>query len=529
MPISEELLTTARTWAEHDPDPETRDQINAWIAAEDAEALEAAFAGPLAFGTAGLRAAVGAGESRMNRAVVIRTTHGLVTWLKNQVDTPKVVIGCDARHGSAQFQQDAAEVISAAGGQALVLPAKNPTPLTAFTVKALGADAGIMVTASHNPPADNGYKVYLGGRVATGDAEGVQLVSPADTEIAAAIAAAPCADEVARDDAHIEHVDTRAEYLARAAMLVGPNTDVTIALTAMHGVGATLGEALLTRCGFTVSLVPEQAEPDPDFPTVSFPNPEEPGALDLGKAHAKKIGADILIAYDPDADRCAAAVPDAAAEGGWRQLTGDETGALLGDYLARRGVPEDASFANSLVSSRLLGRVAAHYGIHHEETLTGFKWIARTPNLAFGYEEAIGFCPDPQAVRDKDGIATSVVLASLAAECKTAGITLLDRLAEIHETVGALYTQPLTFRVEDLSIISTAMEKVSTTPPTELAGSPIAKVEKFAQGSKFFTENDDRVIVRPSGTEPKLKCYLESPDRERLDAIAADLREYFGI
>ncbi len=516
----------ARQWAAHDPDAATARQVLDWVEAGDTAALEKAFAGPLAFGTAGLRAAVGAGESRMNRAVVIRTTFGLINWLKQQVDEPVVVIGCDARHGSAQFQQDAAEVISAAGGRALMLPAANPTPLTAFTVKARGADAGIMVTASHNPPADNGYKVYLGGRVATGDAEGVQLISPADAEIAAAIAAAPWADEIARDTSRIEAVDTRADYLDRAARLNDPeHAPLTIALTAMHGVGASIGEELLRRCGFEVSLVPEQAQPDPDFPTVSFPNPEEPGALDLGKAHAAKMGADILIAYDPDADRCAAAVP--LADGGWRQLTGDETGALLGDFLARRGVK--GAFANSLVSSRLLGRIAKHYGLDHAETLTGFKWIARTPDLAFGYEEAIGFCPDPASVRDKDGIATSVVLACLAAECKAAGLSLLDQLEKIYATVGALYTQPLTFRVDDLSLIAQGMEKVEQDPPTQLAGSPIARVEKFAQGSKFFTADDDRVIVRPSGTEPKLKCYLESPDPQRLPLIAADLRDYFGL
>lgn len=523
------LVEYARTWAEHDPDPLTRDEVLGWIEAGDEAALSGAFAGPLAFGTAGLRAAVGAGESRMNRAVVIRTTYGLVSWLKQQVENPVVVIGCDARYGSADFYQDAAEVISAAGGRALVLPKQNPTPLTAYSVRELGADAGIMVTASHNPPADNGYKVYLGGRVATGDANGVQLVSPADAEISAAIAAAPFASEVPRSADNIEEVDTRAQYLERAAKLVGRSTSAKIALTAMHGVGAKLGTALLEKVGFEVSLVPEQAEPDPDFPTVSFPNPEEPGALDLGKAHAEKIGADILIAYDPDADRCAAAIPTHGAEGGvvWRQLTGDETGALLGDYLARRGV--GGTFANSLVSSRLLGRIAAHYGLPHEETLTGFKWIARTHDLSFGYEEAIGFCPDPQAVRDKDGVATSVVLASLASECKDAGITLQDRLAEIYSTVGRLATAPLTFRVEDLSLITRGMEKITSTPPTQLAGSEIAKAEKFAQGMKLYTVDDDRVIVRPSGTEPKLKCYLESPDPARLDAIAEDLRVFFDM
>lgn len=526
-------LNYARAWAEHDPDPSTAQQVLSWIEAGDHEALDAAFAGPLAFGTAGLRAAVGAGESRMNRAVVIRTTHGLVTWLKGQVSQPVVVIGCDARHGSAEFQRDAAEVISAAGGKALVLPAKNPTPLTAFTVKALGADCGIMVTASHNPPADNGYKVYLGGRVATGDAEGVQLVSPADAEIAEAIAAAPFADEVPRDDANISNVDTRADYLKRALTLAGGTAEergnLTVALTAMHGVGAALGEELLTSAGFKVSLVPEQAQPDPDFPTVSFPNPEEKGALDLGKAHAEKIGADILVAYDPDADRCAVAVPSAD---GWTQLSGDETGALLGDYLARRSQAGEAPkgrFANSLVSSRLLSRIAAHYGLPHAETLTGFKWIARTEDLSFGYEEAIGFCCDPAAVRDKDGIGTSVVLASLAAELKAEGKTLTDRLEDIYATVGHLYTAPLTFRVEDLSLIARGMEKVSQEPPTELAGSSIAETVPFAQGSIFFTEADDRVIVRPSGTEPKLKCYLESPDPARLPLITEDLRAYFGM
>ncbi|WP_304348298.1 phospho-sugar mutase [Corynebacterium frankenforstense] len=554
----EALLAHARRWAEHDPDPATAAEVRGWIDSGDTEALAAAFAGPLAFGTAGLRAAVGAGESRMNRAVVIRTTYGLMRWLRRTVADPVVVVGCDARHGSAQFQKDVAKVVAAGGGTALVLPAENPTPLTAFTVRHAGADAGVMVTASHNPPADNGYKVYLGGRVVTGDGQGSQLISLADKEIAGEIAAAPAADEIlaaasdgrSADGDHSAHaagetthanaageirdVDTRAEYIGRALQLTGPVTDLTIALTAMHGVGAAIGEELLNRAGFTVSLVPEQAEPDPDFPTVEFPNPEEPGALDLGKTHAEKIGADVLIAYDPDADRCAVAVP---GDSGWRQLTGDETGALLGDYLARRaaaGAENDAAdakgtFANSIVSSRLLGRIAEHYGYGHEETLTGFKWISRVPGLVFGYEEAIGFCPDPDAVHDKDGISTSVVLASLAAELKAEGKTLVDRLAEIHAMVGPLTTRPLTFRVADTSLIGKAMEKVATEPPTQFAGSPVAETKEFSQGFIFFTEADDRVVVRPSGTEPKLKCYLESPDPERLAPISEGLRAYFGL
>ncbi|APT88215.1 phosphomannomutase [Corynebacterium frankenforstense DSM 45800] len=539
-------MAHARQWAEHDPDPATAAEVRGWIDSGDTEALAAAFAGPLAFGTAGLRAAVGAGESRMNRAVVIRTTYGLMRWLRRTVEDPVVVVGCDARHGSAQFQKDVAKVVAAGGGTALVLPAENPTPLTAFTVRQAGADAGVMVTASHNPPADNGYKVYLGGRVVTDDGQGSQLISPADKEIAGEIAAAPAADEIlAAAEAspattsgfgEIRQVDTRAEYIVRALKLTGPVTDLTIALTAMHGVGAAIGQNLLSRAGFTVSLVPEQAQPDPDFPTVEFPNPEEPGALDLGKAHAEKIGADVLIAYDPDADRCAVAVP---GDSGWRQLTGDETGALLGDYLARRAAgaggsgndaaDEKGTFANSIVSSRLLGRIAKHYGYGHKETLTGFKWISRVSGLVFGYEEAIGFCPDPGAVHDKDGISTSVVLASLAAELKAEGKTLLDRLAEIHAMVGPLTTRPLTFRVADTSLIGKAMKKVAAKPPTEFAGSPVAETKEFSQGFIFFTEADDRVVVRPSGTEPKLKCYLESPDPERLAPISEDLRAYFDL
>lgn len=535
-----DLLDKARHWAEHDPDPDTARQILDLVEAEDRAALAPAFAGPLTFGTAGLRAAIGAGESRMNRAVVIRATAGLVTWLKSKVEDPVIVIGCDARHGSSQFARDAAGVVSAAGGTALVLPEQNPTPLTAFAVKLHGADAGIMVTASHNPPQDNGYKVYLGGRVATGEAEGVQLVSPADEEIAEAIQRMPMADviEVA---SHYKNIDPRDEYVRRTAALAGDNTDVTIALTAMHGVGGQLGQRVLEAAGFRVSLVPEQAQPDPDFPTVAFPNPEELGALDLAKAHAEKIGADVIIAYDPDADRCAVAL-------GERQLTGDETGALLGDYLARRGV--GGVMASSVVSSRLLGKVAAAHGLDHVTTLTGFKWIARTPGLSFGYEEAIGFCCDPQAVADKDGVGTSVVMASLVGELKAQGKTLLDALDDLAREHGLYQTAPLTFRVADLSLIAKGMETLRVNPPKELAGSAVVQMLDLVEdplgigatdGMMFVTEADDRVICRPSGTEPKLKCYLEVvlpvqgdevPREEaeaRLGVISAELREHLGM
>lgn len=563
------LEDTARRWAEHDPDPADREAVLGWIADGDTDSLRRAFHGPLAFGTAGLRAAVGPGESQLNRAVIRRTTAGLMAWLKSRVQdsTPVVVIGCDARHGSAEFRRDAAQVVAAAGGRALLLPAQNPTPLTAFTVRHLGADAGIMVTASHNPPADNGYKVYLGGRVAPRSGEGVQLIAPADKEIGEAIAAAPPADEVPRSDAAadsgagIEKVDTRAQYAERALSLVGTGADaeaqrrdVTIALTAMHGVGAALTRDILSRAGFTVSLVPGQAEPDPDFPTVSFPNPEEKGALDLAKQHAVEVDADVILALDPDADRCAVAIPDQSEAAGewrqrWRQLSGDETGALLGEYLATRYENEnvEGALASSVVSSRLLAEIAAWHGLEHHTTLTGFKWIARTPRLLFGYEEAIGFCCDPAAVADKDGITASLVVASLVAELKAAGRGVGDALEDIAKRYGRYLTQPLTFRVADTGLIAKGMQKLRGTPPTSFAGSPVVETRDLAEdelgigatdGMLFVTADNDQVVCRPSGTEPKLKCYLEvvlpadstrEEAEERLSVISDELTGFFDM
>lgn len=540
------MLDVAREWAEHDPCAADRDAVLRLVETGDVEALAPLFQGPLSFGTAGLRAPVGPGESQLNVAVITRVTWGLMAWLREKIGSdPVVVIGCDARHGSAEFQLAAAGVVKALGGRALVLPAQHPTPLTAFAVKHYGADAGIMVTASHNPPADNGYKVYLGGRVATGDAEGVQLVSPADAEIAASFARAPFADEIAVDTAGLEHVDPRDDYVARAAALAGPDRSLKIALTAMHGVGGVLGSRILTELGFDVSLVPEQAQPNPDFPTVSFPNPEENGALDLAKTHATQVGADIIIAYDPDADRCAVAIP---AEESWQQLSGDETGALLGSYLAERGAT--GAFANSIVSSRLLSRIAESKGLSHAETLTGFKWIARTPNLAFGYEEAIGYCCDPAHVADKDGITASVLVASMAATLKAVGRTLRDKLDELAREHGLYLTAPLTFRVEDVTLIAEGMAALRANPPAALAGSPVVELLDMAKGEHpcgvtegifIRTTANDRVIVRPSGTEPKLKCYLEvvlpaqgveiprPAAKQRLDDIAAELAEILGL
>lgn len=514
------LIERASHWRDHDPDPSTKAAITALIDAahngDNAASIELAsrFSGPLSFGTAGLRGEVGAGESRMNRAVVIRATAGLMSWLNTKVSTPTVVIGCDARHGSADFHRDAAEVISGAGGRALVLPPQLPTPVTAFTVRALGADAGIMITASHNPPADNGYKVFLGGRVAPDEANGVQIISPADAEITEHILAAPPADEVPRSTEHIEPVDILEQYLERAGEL-GTANPLNIVLTPMHGVGGDVATQALRAAGFSnIHVVEQQAAPDPDFPTVSFPNPEEPGALDLSFELAKAVDADVILALDPDADRCAVAIP---TDTGWRQLTGDETGALLGAYLAKRS-GGSGTLANSIVSSRLLSRIAAAHDLEHKNTLTGFKWIARTPDLIFGYEEAIGYCTDPEYVRDKDGITAAVTMASLVAELRAQGKTVQDALDDLARQHGLHATSPLTFRVENLELISKGMATLRANPPSELAGSEVIEFTDLADGYQWLpgtegvlirTAMDDRIIVRPSGTEPKLKCYLE--------------------
>ena len=556
------LIERAQQWVDHDPDTVTAEELGSLVRAaregdQDAELeLARAMNGPLQFGTAGLRGEIGAGESRMNLAVVIRATAGLcAVLLKHAPRTPRVVIGCDARYGSVDFAHAAARVASAAGCEVLLLPLMNPTPLTAFSVRELDADAGIMVTASHNPPRDNGYKVYLGGTVVTDAGQGVQIVPPFDAEIASAIASAPFADQIAQNDELIVNVDPREDYIARAASLASGSAeskaDLGITLTGMHGVGAALTKKVLEEAGFTnVSLVAEQADPDPDFPTVSFPNPEEPGALDLAIAHAAAHGSDLIIAVDPDADRCALAVPDNESATGWRQLSGDEIGSLLGEFRAQ-SAPSDAVFANSIVSSRLLGKIAEGHGLKYQHTLTGFKWIARVPSLYFGYEEAIGFCPDPSRVRDKDGIATSVVAASLFAQLKTEGRSAKDELERMARLYGLHVTAPLTFRVDRLELIAEGMQRLRAQPPTTLAGAEVEGVVDLSKGWDGLPGTDalmvtttagDRVIARPSGTEPKLKCYLEvilpveegaempwEAARARLETIKAEFGAAIGI
>ncbi|MEU0135357.1 phospho-sugar mutase [Streptomyces sp. NPDC006296] len=511
--MQQDLMTRARTWLAEDPDPETRAELAGLIDAEDLTALADRFAGTLQFGTAGLRGELGAGPMRMNRAVVIRAAAGLAAYLKARGESGGlVVIGYDARYRSADFARDTAAVMTGAGLRAAVLPRPLPTPVLAFAVRHLGAVAGVEVTASHNPPRDNGYKVYLG--------DGSQIVPPADTEIADAIAAVGPLAGVPRPESGWEVLgeEVLAAYLARTDAVLSPRSprSARTVYTAMHGVGTSVLTAAFARAGFPEPvLVAEQAEPDPAFPTVAFPNPEEPGAMDLAFATARRAEPDVVIANDPDADRCAVAVPDPSAGGGWRMLRGDEVGALLAAHLVDRGA--SGVFAESIVSSSLLGRIAGTAGLGHEETLTGFKWIARVDGLRYGYEEALGYCVDPDGVRDKDGITAALLIAELVSVLKEKGRTLLDLLDDLAVGHGLHATDQLSVRVEDLTVIADAMRRLRETPPAALAGLPVTSAEDLSLGTDTLPPTDGlryrltgaRVIVRPSGTEPKLKCYLE--------------------
>ncbi|MEU0334761.1 phospho-sugar mutase [Streptomyces sp. NPDC006193] len=508
--MHDDLMAKASAWLAEDPDQETRDELAALIEAGDVEELSARFGGTLQFGTAGLRGELGAGPMRMNRSVVICAAAGLAAYLKRHGHTGGlVVIGYDARHKSADFARDTAAVMTGAGLRAAVLPRPLPTPVLAFAIRHLGAVAGVEVTASHNPPRDNGYKVYLG--------DGSQIVPPADAEIAAEIAAIASLNDVPRPDSGWETLDDAVldAYLARtdAVLAAGSPRTARTVYTAMHGVGRDVLLAAFARAGFPEPvLVAEQADPDPDFPTVAFPNPEEPGAMDLAFARARTADPDLVIANDPDADRCAVAVKDG---GDWRMLRGDEVGALLAAHLVRRGAR--GVLAESIVSSSLLGRIAAKAGLPYEETLTGFKWIARVDGLRYGYEEALGYCVDPQGVRDKDGITAALLITELASVLKEEGRTLLDLLDDLAVEHGLHATDQLSVRVQDLSLIADAMRRLREQPPTELAGLPVTRAEDLTRGTDTLPPTDGlrytltgaRVIVRPSGTEPKLKCYLE--------------------
>ncbi|MGW2895671.1 phospho-sugar mutase [Streptomyces sp. NPDC001212] len=542
--MHDDLIARAKAWLAEDPDADTRDELARLLeapTAENTEELTARFVGTLQFGTAGLRGELGAGPMRMNRSVVIRAAAGLAAYLKKNgtahgdENAGLVVIGYDARHKSADFARDTAAVMTGAGLRAAVLPRPLPTPVLAFAIRHLGAVAGVEVTASHNPPRDNGYKVYLG--------DGSQIVPPADAGIAAEIDAITTLAAVPRPDSGWNILDDSVleAYLARTDAVLAPGSPRTArtVYTAMHGVGKDTLLAAFARAGFPApDLVAEQAEPDPDFPTVAFPNPEEPGAMDLAFARARATGPDLIIANDPDADRCAVAVGHGTD---WRMLRGDEVGALLAAHLVSRGVT--GTFAESIVSSSLLGRIAGKAGLPHEETLTGFKWIARAEGLRYGYEEALGYCVDPDGVRDKDGITAALLITELASRLKEEGRTLLDLLDDLAVEHGLHATDQLSVRVKDLSLIADAMRRLREQPPTALAGLPVTRSEDLTRGTDRLPPTDGlrytldgaRVIVRPSGTEPKLKCYLEvvipvgthadlPAARGRADALLASIK-----
>ncbi|MET7712620.1 phospho-sugar mutase [Streptomyces sp. NPDC005407] len=551
--VQQDLIARARAWQAEDPDSETRDELGKLIEAQALDELAVRFAGTLQFGTAGLRGELGAGPMRMNRAVVIRAAAGLAAYLKAKGQGDGlVVIGYDARYKSADFALDTAAVMVGAGLRAAVLPHPLPTPVLAFAIRKLGAVAGVEVTASHNPPRDNGYKVYLG--------DGSQIVPPADAEIAAEIDAIRSLGDVPRAETGWDTLgdEVLEAYLERtdAVLTSGSPRTARVVYTAMHGVGKDVLTAAFARAGFPApTLVQEQAEPDPAFPTVAFPNPEEPGAMDLAFETARRVRPDIVIANDPDADRCAVAVPEGAD---WKMLRGDEVGALLAAHLVHKGVSsrdKNSTFAESIVSSSLLGRIADAAGLPYEETLTGFKWIARVEGLRYGYEEALGYCVDPDGVRDKDGITAALLVAELASELKEQGRTLTDLLDDLAVAHGLHATDQLSVRVEDLSIIANAMRALRERPPAVLAGLRVAVAEDLNRGTDKLPPTDGlryyldgefnaRVIVRPSGTEPKLKCYLEvvvpvadaselASARERatevLEGIKRDLAAAAGI
>jgi phosphomannomutase len=509
------LRDRARAWLDDDPDPETRAELAGLIDRLPDSAAELAdrFAGPLRFGTAGLRGPVRAGPNGMNRAVVRGATAGLVRWLAGRDAPGPLVIGYDARHGSREFADEAARVSTGAGRPALVLPRPLPTPVLAYAVRQVGAAAGVMVTASHNPPADNGYKVYLGERLGGTLGAGAQIAPPVDEEIEAAIrAVGPLGAVPMGKPGTVLGEDIVESYVASAAAVVDDQTprDIAVAYTPMHGVGAPTLAAAFERAGFPrPAMVPEQVEPDPAFPTVAFPNPEEPGAMDLVLALADEVGADLAIANDPDADRCAVAVR--LAGGGWRNLRADEVGVLLADHLMRRG--RHGLYATTVASSSMLRAVCAARGQSYGETLTGFKWIVRATggDLVYGYEEALGYCAAPDMVRDKDGITAALLVAELAAGLKAELGTLGDRLDELAQEFGVYLTDPLTVRVDDLSEIAAATAHIRAHPPAALLDEPVVSIEDMLPAADVLILRTEsaRVVVRPSGTEPKLKAYLE--------------------
>lgn len=549
-----ELLDAARAWLAQDPDDETRVELSTLIDAAEAQdaaalaELHDRFDTRLAFGTAGLRGEIAAGPNRMNRVLVSQAAAGLAAFLIERTtdgEQPSIVIGYDGRKNSAVFATDTAEIMAGAGIRAILLPRLLPTPLVAFAVRHLDVSAGVMVTASHNPPNDNGYKVYLGGAD-----EGSQIVAPVDAEIAVQILRVASEEhvlELPRSDAYEIAPESVVEaYVAQTASLASrPTVQPKVVYTAMHGVGWQTFRSVLEAAGFDEpTVVRQQIEPDSAFPTVSFPNPEEPGALDLAFQTAREVDADLVIANDPDADRLAIAIRDSSQPAEFRALTGNEVGALLGwraaellDASARDEQSASGTLACSIVSSPALRAVATEYGLEFAETLTGFKWVSRTPGLVFGFEEALGYLVNPSTVRDKDGISAAVALLDLAAGLAARGLTLDDQLDAFSMRFGQFASGQVSVRVTDLSQITRVMGRLRAEPPAEIGGIRVSSIDDLlGEGGalppsdvlRIHLDDGSRVMVRPSGTEPKLKVYLDTQSsdgslEERRSAASAAL------
>ncbi|MBX3099124.1 MAG: phospho-sugar mutase [Salinibacterium sp.] len=534
-----DLLTTARAWRDQDPDATTRAELDDLITAAEAgelTPLAERFSSRLAFGTAGLRGELGAGPNRMNRVLVTQAAAGLAAYLLSKDPSPSIVIGYDGRRNSEVFARDTATIMAGAGVATTLLPRHLPTPVLAFAVRHFDTSAGVMVTASHNPANDNGYKVYLGK-----DDHGSQIVPPEDGLIAADIdiVAKGSITDLPRSTDFIVADDTVVhEYVRETAALATPGAPLSFVYSAMHGVGWETAKAVFIAAGFgEPAVVTEQVEPDATFPTVAFPNPEEPGAMDLTFARAEEVGADLAIVNDPDADRLAVAVP--SADGVWRRLTGNEVGYLLGWRAAERA-DADGVLAASIVSSPALRAVADAYQLRYEDTLTGFKWISRVPGLSYGYEEALGYLVDPGVVRDKDGISAAVDFLSLVSELKADGKSVDDHLNDFADRFGAFASAQLSLRFDDLSLIGAAMSRLRATPPVHVGSVIVETIDDFADGFAHYPASDilrmhltdgARIVVRPSGTEPKLKVYIDASSnsgtaherRAAAEAVVAEL------
>ena len=538
--MSSIIRAEVEAWIADDPDPNTVAELQALLDSDDQATLKKYFNGFLQFGTAGLRGPIGPGPSCMNRAVVGRAAAGIAAYMKKRGMT-KVVVGRDARYGSEDYTLETAEIMSGAGMDVYILPRPLPTPVLAFATSFLECDIGIMVTASHNPPQDNGYKVYIGP-----DADGIkyassQIINPTDGYMAADIAAVTSLKSLPRGkNWTILGEEVISEYVKRTSALAPRPGDIKIVYTAMHGVGTETVQRVFNHAGFaTLILVDEQCTPDPDFPTVAFPNPEEPGAIDLALAKARDFGADLVIANDPDADRCAAAINDPSV--GWRMLRGDELGVVLGEWIARSN-PE-GTFGNSIVSSSALRKISGHYGIDFKEVLTGFKWLAKIEDLAFGYEEAIGYAVDSETVNDKDGISAAIFLAQVAMDLKRDGLTISDLLNQVWERHGFHGTEQISIRVSDMSAITRLLAELRQNPPQEIAGRTVEAIDDLAapkdglpptDGLRIWLAGGIRIIVRPSGTEAKMKCYIEvitrtsEESQKLLDQIRQPLKEFLS-